>query len=447
MENDISCPYFAVPKLSDKHMKFITKLFLSLFILTGIVFQSNGQWAEKTITTSPGYSNQIYYSMENGVVKVASNYDWDLAFTTSKQDNGIMVNHINGVEVFMYEKGDTGSWASFDTSGWSNFQQLYNSDTNVDYGAFNRNTNPSDPLDFSWGKYNVGTHTVTGDSLYILVFRDQSQNITMMKKFWIVNQTSSEGNINIKMADVDGSNEYTEEIQNNNGADYNLTYYNLRTNKVVNRAPKKSEWDITFTRYYVYLGPHSPVPYYPTMGIVSNYGVKVAEIRNTLPDSVHWWGQAANASGNHYVIGSDWKSFDNGWQLEDSLSYIIYPKGGGTDYYHIYFSSFGGSGTGEVKFMQNEKHTSVDENELSTFSIYPNPASNGVVNIVSPSELTDARIEILDLSGKVISTLKQNHMSQGEVIELPISDISNGYYFVRISSNNASVIEKLVINQ
>jgi hypothetical protein len=426
-----------------KQMKKLTGL---LVMMSGIVFHSNGQWAEKTIDMGAGYANQIYYSMENGVVKSTSVYNWDLAFNTSKQDNGIRVNHMNGVEVFMYEKGDTGSWSSFDTTGWNDFPQLYNSDTSMDVGAFNRNIDPSDPFDFSWGKYNVATHIVTGDSLYLLVFRDQSQNITGMKKFWIVRQTSSNGNVTIKMADVDGTNEYTEEIQNKDGAKYNFTYYNLRTNKVVDRAPEKSMWDVTFARYFYYLGPHSPFPYYQTTGVISNIGVKVTEVRDMMPDSVHAWSQAGNSSANHFVIGNDWKSFDNGWALEDSLSYIIYPKSG-DKYFHIYFSDFQGSATGVTKFMQSTHLTSVGDELETEFAVYPNPADGIYVRIYFAEHMDLANIDILDISGKVVASKVVENAAANEEVTMPIEDLSNGYYFVRISSKNTNTTKKLVINK
>lgn len=89
--------------------------------------------------------------------------------------------------------------------------------------------------------------------------------------------------------------------------------------------------------------------------------------------------------------------------------------------------------------------TLADGSTLSTtqfnnadLSIYPNPASNGFVNIRSTS--ADAMtIAVYDLLGKQISntTLTNNRLN--------VSELNKGIYILKISQNNKSITKKIII--
>ena len=89
--------------------------------------------------------------------------------------------------------------------------------------------------------------------------------------------------------------------------------------------------------------------------------------------------------------------------------------------------------------------TLVDGSTLSTtqfnnadLSIYPNPVSNGFVNIRSTS--TDAlTIAVYDLLGKQISntTLTNNRLN--------VSELNTGIYILKISQKNKSITKKLIL--
>tara|TARA_R100001369_G_scaffold28037_2_gene50416 strand:- start:95 stop:1033 length:939 start_codon:yes stop_codon:yes gene_type:complete len=80
----------------------------------------------------------------------------------------------------------------------------------------------------------------------------------------------------------------------------------------------------------------------------------------------------------------------------------------------------------------------VNANDNSQFSIYPNPASNGFVNIISKVNGTK-QVAVFDVLGKQVI----NTTLTGE--RLNIAALTSGVYIVKINQGNASVTKKLVV--
>jgi hypothetical protein len=73
--------------------------------------------------------------------------------------------------------------------------------------------------------------------------------------------------------------------------------------------------------------------------------------------------------------------------------------------------------------------------------LFPNP-SNGIFNLVSGDNgITE--IQVYDLTGKVIWTKKDFAVSNSE-IQINLSSISQGIYFVKISANNQSTVKRII---
>jgi len=80
-------------------------------------------------------------------------------------------------------------------------------------------------------------------------------------------------------------------------------------------------------------------------------------------------------------------------------------------------------------------------NTLATVSIYPNPAVNGTVNISSESNL-DA-IELITINGQILQKINQPEMQNNTY---SLSNLPQGFYFLKLSSNNESVTKKVLVN-
>lgn len=98
-------------------------------------------------------------------------------------------------------------------------------------------------------------------------------------------------------------------------------------------------------------------------------------------------------------------------------------------------------------YIASQSHLGINEvYSESSFEFYPNPANN-ILNIgfdIHSPELVS--IDLLDLSGRVISQLAENTKVQpGERSSFNIEGISSGVYLVKILVNGQQVTRKLVI--
>jgi len=94
-------------------------------------------------------------------------------------------------------------------------------------------------------------------------------------------------------------------------------------------------------------------------------------------------------------------------------------------------------GTGLIQC--DDATAGISENQLSLIQIYPNPASETINFKMDGIEISS--VELIDLSGKLI-------VSKTELLnnQLNVKGFAPGLYFVKISSDNASITKKLIIN-
>ena len=79
--------------------------------------------------------------------------------------------------------------------------------------------------------------------------------------------------------------------------------------------------------------------------------------------------------------------------------------------------------------------------ELQNIVLYPNP-SNGIFNLVTgTNEITG--IEVYDVTGKVVWSRKDFEVSNSE-IQVNLSSVAQGIYFVKISANNQSTVKRII---
>uniref|UniRef100_UPI0030DBDD3E T9SS type A sorting domain-containing protein n=1 Tax=Bizionia echini TaxID=649333 RepID=UPI0030DBDD3E len=81
---------------------------------------------------------------------------------------------------------------------------------------------------------------------------------------------------------------------------------------------------------------------------------------------------------------------------------------------------------------------STDSFTSTTFNVYPNPSTNGFVNISSPSAEAIS-VNVYDVLGKNVL----NHTISNN--SLNVSSLNSGLYILRITQNGNSVTKKLVI--
>lgn len=114
-----------------------------------------------------------------------------------------------------------------------------------------------------------------------------------------------------------------------------------------------------------------------------------------------------------------------------TVGYGPYGTGSAVNYY----SSWGWAPYIRANFDQS---LSIGENTLEGVSIYPNP-SEGVINITNNNN-TSNDIIVLDVTGKIVYS---NSVNASTTVDLSAN--GTGIYFVKVSNENGSIVDKVVI--
>jgi hypothetical protein len=419
---------------------FYKNIFGLMFIASTFI---NGQATAQsrlvndTVIMSPGYANEVYYSMANGKGMIAPRDSWDIAFRTSLRSSSILINDGAGVTLWSYRKTDTTGWNSVDTTGLSIWTPMYNDPDNWENGAFSRHAG-SFP-DYGWGKYNEVTHDLVGDSIFIIKLRDAS-----FRKIWIVRKKSVQDIYIFKYTNLDGSHEQQISLDLNSVIDRDFYGFSLETNSGVDFEPPRTDWDILFTKYMSVQPDGTP---YPVTGVLSNDGVKSKAFHHTSLDYSQWWVNPWDSIRSS--IGYEWKSFDMNtftYKVEDSLVYFVRSLQG--DVYKLIFTKFEGSATGVIVF-EKEKISNVGINDQvlqkTGISIYPNPAREFINVSLLKSSPEDQTITLRDMTGSVLYTNKLSGSQQKTTID--VSNLTSGVYFITVGTDSGSSCKKLVISR
>ena len=353
-----------------------------MFILN--VFAQNTE-----ISLNQGYENQSFYSMANGEIVNTQNNNWDIAFSTDAFSSTIRINDGKGVELYTYTLGDTSSWNTIDNNSINILvNPMYNSDTSWELGAFDVNT--TNGMDYGWGVYNLATHHIIGDSLFIIKTVDGN-----WKKLWLEKKVS--GEYLFKYANLDGSNMINQNVQASNYNDKRFIYYSLESDLIIDREPILSDWDITFTKY---ITPVQGMPYSVT-GVLSNSGVEVAKVDN-IPSPLTYTNYGAhNFTQEINSIGYDWKTFSGTYVIDSDRLYFI------RDYqqniWRLVFTNFDGMSTGNIEFnTELLSATNTNNHEYNnSLELYPNPAStdNNII-LIYDIKSNDGVVNIYDITGE-----------------------------------------------
>ncbi|HYG14114.1 MAG TPA: T9SS type A sorting domain-containing protein [Bacteroidia bacterium] len=403
---------------------------------------AGAQMVTDSVVMGSGYANQIWYSMADDEQGSSPKKNWDIAFEINSITSSILLNTATGNQAWVYGNGDTADWATVDTAGILSWNNLYNSITSWSEGAFNTTYDPGNPNDLGWGEYNMSTHVITGDSIYIIKLANGDY-----KKLWIQNLSSS--TYNFKYADLDGSNEAQKSIAKSAFTGKNFGYFSFGTGNSVNREPNATDWDITFTQYTQVF--YIPQPYPQTVtGVLGNKNtgiIKAYPVNDPMTEESY---NPANFTDEINAIGYNWKAFDNNtmsYSIADSTVYFI--KDANADVWKLVFTKFTSS-TGTTVFAK-KKLTGANgifnaEAKSSFFTVYPNPSA-GSVNIITSNINGDAVVTVSDLQGRKVFS---KNISAGENLDVQpvtLDELSAGVYTVTITAGNISATEKLVINK
>lgn len=419
-------------------MKSIQKLWLVLLLLMHMA-TANAQMVSDIVSIQQGYTNQVFYSMNNGELSNVSNTDWDLAFQIRGFAASILINSKNNVRLWRANK-DVSQWATMsaaDTSGIvsNSAFELFNADTSWDFGAFNRTNDTSNAFDLGWGLYDQFTHVITGDSVYFIKI-----GATDYRKLMII--SLSGGVYNFKWANLDGTNEIVSNLTKSNFTGKFFGYYSLVNNVSINREPVYNTWDLTFCQYL------TTTPFtYKVSGVLSNDSVFVAKAY-PVDTAI---SNAGGLSFSPYInaIGFDWKSFDlntNSWLVSDSLVYFVTDRQGNT--WKLVFTGFDGSSTGIFYFNKGPATPTglLETSPIQTFGIYPNPARDLATLILQTKSAEAATIRLVDLGGRTVYQFNADLSAGLQRVNLDLSSCNAGLYQVIVQQGDQFQVSRLLID-
>lgn len=86
----------------------------------------------------------------------------------------------------------------------------------------------------------------------------------------------------------------------------------------------------------------------------------------------------------------------------------------------------------------------IEEGTIAEMNVFPNPASS-VVNVAFEAENTDYTVSVLDLQGRVVVSTIYTNLNGYQSIEIPVSELMAGNYFISVSSGVATTQKMITI--
>ncbi len=96
----------------------------------------------------------------------------------------------------------------------------------------------------------------------------------------------------------------------------------------------------------------------------------------------------------------------------------------------------------------NDLLSSVEEKvalDNSDVVLYPNPTTDNLNIIINAKASNKGQVNVLDITGKVLSSQSISLENGKNVINQNTNDLSSGIYFVQVKCNESFVTKKLVV--
>lgn len=381
---------------------------------------------QDSVSLDAGYQSEVWYSLSAGEVSSNDINIWDLGFDVSPTGYAIRINAGTGIRAWAYP-GDTSDFATLDTTGMANWSELTNGEISWYAGALNSLENG---LDVGWGDYDMNTHVITGNRIFVLEFGNG-----VFQKL-IINSLTS-GSYYFRHATLDNAMDMSHTLTKSDFSNVDFGYFSLGSHTSVQVEPQ-ADWDLYFGKYTADLG----IPYNVTGVLLQSdaEAVKAYPV-NDASTYVDWSAWAFSSDMN--IIGYDWKSYNfsqGGYDIADSTVYFV--KTSSEDIYKIVFTGFGGSATGKMYFNKSLVSTiGLSEESTSFLEVYPNPA-NDFITIVSDNQ-SNATAQVVSMNGRVVCETTLNSGLSTQTVD--VSALPTGVYILRVENGATVQTERIII--
>lgn len=419
--------------------------FTTLFVGLVLNFTCLNAQTLDTVSISAGYSQQVWYKLENDKEVKSSANNWDLAFSTRINRDAFIWIHPNAS---LYRAvAPASSWENLvvDTLTLTPDKLQFNADSSWLLGAFN--VTGDYYFNYGWGIYNIFSHNLTGDSVYIMKTPNGAWKKILIEKL------GYDTSYFFKYADLNGANEKTAELNKKNFKNKNFGYFSFTTHNTVDREPHNKDWDLTFWQYTGFAAEGTGnLKNMLLTGVLSNDEVKIAKVkRDTANDKT----ENLNFLSRINMMGADWKNFDaltNRWKIVDSTAYFVKLLNG--KIYKIVFTGFGGTADGNYIFTREDLKTVTTplndpKDGIAAMAVYPNPARDGVITLVyelGKSTIKNIDIQLFNIAGQAVFNKKTPYTEGVQEYTLPTLNLNSGVYFVRIIWEGKMLTQKIILD-
>ncbi len=427
----------------QKHIFILSFSFLSLTNLGAQVID--------TVSTGPGYTNQVWYNLASGQETRATANNWDIGFSTTFNarhplTTSVLFNQLVG-RLFEVPGSSVANFNTIDTTGLHTWKALFNSDSSWTEGAFN-NTVSQGSFDYGWGRYDMVTHSkIEANRVFVIRYNNGS-----IRKLYL-NLFFSDNGFKITSANLDNSDLRTRLIPFAPYNKKNFVYYAIQADTLLNREPDADAWDLQFTRYISVTERYNGALNQQVTGVLHNVYASSSEAKKVNKATFTDFQSSPFLSAIN-TIGFDWKKVDMSappfpWRIMDSTVYFV--KTGKGDIWKLVFTGFGGSSNGNYIFTKEKLQTTNiyrHDAAIGTLSLYPNPVSGGRMHILyqTPESNAPVALEVYNTHGQRLLT--RNLPASAALVQemLDVSALANGPYLMVLSTQGKRSTTKFIIN-
>jgi endonuclease I len=314
------------------------------------------------------------------------------------------------------DKGYDGLYTTYQTSDRDYYYE--NDGTVLD--MYSENPTGTDPYNFTPGSNQCGNYSVEGDCYnreHVIPQSIFSEATPMKSDAHFI--TPTDGKVNGERSNYPHGKVGTANITSRNGSKLGQaanTGYAAGYSGIVFEPIDEFKGDIA--RMYFYFATRY-------QNVVTTWGVPYAMFNGTST-------QVFTDTFKNILL--TWNQMDPVSPREIARNNAIYARQGNRNPYidnNSYVTAVWGS-----PLLAAESF-----NALADLSVYPNPANNSRINIVSQIMLD--QIDLININGQVIQQIKNPLM---ENHTFTMENLPPGFYFLKLSADNQSTTKKVIVN-
>lgn len=160
------------------------------------------------------------------------------------------------------------------------------------------------------------------------------------------------------------------------------------------------------------------------------------------------WSAVAGATGYRLQVSSNLSNFESGIVYSATTSNLNFPLSSNlepnkTYHWRVVSQNSCGSTTSGIQAFTTEGGNATTALEINTFKIFPNPVLENLMIAFETPTGNRLDVTLLSVTGEV--KLQQKINPGASTVKVKAGDLPPGIYFLKISSDGAAVIRKVIV--